>query len=46
MAKRGAAITEPEPPQATDAGIEIKTITNNELRVGIADELTGATDKK
>ena len=46
LGKRGEAITVPEPPKATDAGIEIKTITNNELRAGIAVEPTGATDTK
>ena len=46
LAKRGEAITVPEPPKATDASVEIVSITNHEVRAGIAVELNGATDNK
>ena len=46
LAKRGEAITVPEPPKATDAGVEIKSITENEFRAGIVVDLSETTDNK
>ena len=40
VAKKGGVVAVPVPAQATEAGVEINTITSSELRAGIAVEQT------